>query len=244
MEAVFLAQHDQKLEVIEAAHGKSRLPCAAQVDDKAAVVLQNAMKLFRKGAEPVKIGILLLVAVILLAGQREGWTGQDQVDGRLLATLHHVQAVGVIDAPVDGFRGRRLEVLFPVILFNPLNVQFLEVHSVPRLALKGANDGRRAFANRLEVVAVEHDKREIGVSHDLVGVTARFAANVACRDDDDHIAFEKMRQADFLGHVVERDAGRVLALNLPAGKTPRRALSKMRSTSAPPVWFARRRVAT
>ena len=103
MEAVFLAQHDQKLEVIEAAHGKSRLPCAAQVDDKAAVVLQNAMKLFRKGTKPVKIGILLFVAIILLAGQREGRAGQDQVDGCLLATLHHVQAVGVIDAPETGF---------------------------------------------------------------------------------------------------------------------------------------------
>ena len=93
----------------------------------------------------------------------------------------------MIDTPETGFvvGGRRF---FSGHLINPLDVQMFEVHGVPRLALKSADNGRWTLANGVEVTAVKHDNREIGVGHDPVGVAPGFATNNAGCDDYDHIA--------------------------------------------------------
>ena len=102
VETVSLAKHDQKLEVIKAAHRKPRLPRAAQVDHKATVFLEDTVKLHREIPKPLKVGVFLLVAVVLFASERKRRARHDQVNGFLLPALHYVQAVGVIDAPQTG----------------------------------------------------------------------------------------------------------------------------------------------
>ena len=96
--------------------------------------------------------------------QLEGLAGHDEINRCRVAVRHHVQAVGVIDAPKPGFKidGQRLFVGHSV---NPLDIQFLEVHGVPRFAFKSAKDCCRILDDGFET-----------------------ATDIACRYDYDHIS--------------------------------------------------------
>src|SRR5262249_21392580 len=78
-EAERLRQLDGKLEQVEAADGSARLPGAADVEDEAAVVLEDAVDLAGEGQEPSLVLLHRGVAVLLLL-QREGRRGEDEVD--------------------------------------------------------------------------------------------------------------------------------------------------------------------
>lgn len=72
VEAEFLARHDEQREVIEVAGGIALVLRAANVDDQAAVVLEDAVKLGGKELKPIDIPVGINVAVVLLADQPEG----------------------------------------------------------------------------------------------------------------------------------------------------------------------------
>jgi len=55
MKADLLAEHDQQLEVVQAARRLTRHPRAADVNHEAASVRQDALELLTEGPEPIDV---------------------------------------------------------------------------------------------------------------------------------------------------------------------------------------------
>ena len=81
MESVFVAQHQQKLEVVERPGRRARFPGASYVDDEASPVLQHPPESFRERTKPVAVAVRVFVAVRLLSHETERRGGHDEVDG-------------------------------------------------------------------------------------------------------------------------------------------------------------------
>lgn len=68
VKTVFLAEHDQKFEVIEGACRRSGFPSSADIDDQTPVVPKNLSKTFRERSKPVTVGVSVLIPIRFFFG--------------------------------------------------------------------------------------------------------------------------------------------------------------------------------
>ena len=97
VEPEFIAQHDEQLELVEAARRAPAVPRAPDVDHEASAVLQDALDLGREGPEPLGVPIGIDVAVVLRPQQAERRARHHEVHRPVGHAAHRPAAIGLDD---------------------------------------------------------------------------------------------------------------------------------------------------